>query len=194
MKSLKRKFTITRDAHIITLSHQATSQHPRELWLVINDQNALLSFHHRSGLSVIPCWQFNYEPGAFMPGGVFDPNMAAVRQDNSVRDRQTHARSWGLTIAQVAVSHGSEEPFEYTFARGSRNTGSLVLDTQKDRPFTSWDGAYPDRTVRRRVLRGVVNQRVDDFGDRMFVDLDGWQLVFDPDFESMVPRPRFSPL
>src|SRR5437588_6635207 len=50
MKSLKGKFAITRDAHIIALSHQATSQHPRELWLVIDDQNAL-SFHH---LQVFP--------------------------------------------------------------------------------------------------------------------------------------------
>src|SRR5947209_1941203 len=111
----------------------------------------------RSGFCRLPGWQFNYELSAFISGGVFDPNMAAVRQNNSVRDRQTHARSWGLTIAQVAVSHGAEEPFEDTFARVGPDTGTLVLHTQNDRSFISRDSVYPDWTVRRRVFRGVVH-------------------------------------
>src|ERR1051326_5745074 len=47
MKCLQRELSISGDSHLVSLCSQTSKQHARELWLVVNYENAGFWFGHK---------------------------------------------------------------------------------------------------------------------------------------------------
>src|SRR5437667_7840907 len=114
-------------------------------------------------VDIISGGQRNNELRPIMVCRVFDPKPATVRLNDAVRNRQSHASAGRLAIADVSVTHGAEELFEYSLPHVLANAWTLVFDAQQNGTVIFRSRANSNRCLRRRIFCGVVDQRVDNF-------------------------------
>ena len=113
-----------------------------------------------------------------------------MRLDDALRDGESHAGSRGTARARVAVAHGAEKFVEDSLAKVQGDALPFVFDGEKDCVACAAPCRDADGRALRRVLRGVINQRVDDLRDRARVNAHDGQFVFERDCDRVLARER----
>src|SRR5205085_1254141 len=117
---------------------------------------------------------------------VLDPHPATVRLDDTARDREPHPRT--RRRAGVLARADAVELLEDALARLCGYARPRVLDREEDGIGPVGARRYANRRVLRRVLRGVVDDRVEGFGHRATVGVNGRHARLDADVDGLPPR------
>src|SRR6185436_3961738 len=77
-------------------------------------------------------WQFNHKPCPHAAGGIFNPNAAVVRFDDSVRNGQPHATAGHPPVGNIAVAQGAKELFKDAIANLRANARAAIFDADRN--------------------------------------------------------------
>src|SRR5947207_4343092 len=142
------------------------------------------------GVRPVADWKHDDDAAAAPSVAVLDVDAPAVCLDDALRDGESHPGPSGPGRARVAVAHGAEEFVEDALAQVRGDALPFVFDGERDCVARAAPGRDADGRALRGILRGVVNQSVDDLGDRARVNAHDGQLVFERDFHLALPRER----
>src|SRR6185312_9356089 len=90
----------------------------------------------------------------------------------------------------IPIAHRPKKFIKNLLAKFRGYARSLIFDRELDHLLLLRLGGQPNHTAWRRILGGVLKQHINDLSHGPFINPDGWELVMNDEFHTMVSGER----